>query len=392
MTIFTRDKCSLSWLIFGLCNKSYVDSTDFSSTPLAMVAHRLPLPVPAPLSPTALSELAQRAVGELLREGASQNTLASYRGALRYWCAWFALRYGGSMPWPLPTPVVLQFVVDHAERTTPQGLQVELPPAIDLRLVADGFKGRPGPLALSTLMHRIAVVSKVHQHKGLVNPCHTPDVRELLSRTRKAYAKRGAPTRKMAALTQDPMLAVLATCDDSLRGKRDRALLLFAWSTGGRRRSEVANATLQNLETCGAGEFIYHLGHSKTNQSAADRPEDNKPVAGMAGQALQDWLTSSGITSGALFRQIRKGGHVGNALSGAAVRTIVKERCTLAGLQARYSAHSLRSGFVTEAGRRNMPLTESKALSGHRSVASFLGYFRGSASLDSPIARLLDPT
>jgi hypothetical protein len=33
---------------------------------------------------------------------------------------------------------------------------------------------------------------------------------------------------------------MVATCTDGLLGLRDRALLLFAFSSGGRRRSEVA--------------------------------------------------------------------------------------------------------------------------------------------------------
>ena len=82
--------------------------------------------------------------------------------------------------------------------------------------------------------------------RAVPNPCHDAQVRELLSRTRKAYAKRGDLPRKKAALTKDPLQALLETCDDSLRGKRDRALLLFAWASGGRRRSEVASASLQS--------------------------------------------------------------------------------------------------------------------------------------------------
>jgi len=35
---------------------------------------------------------------------------------------------------------------------------------------------------------------------------------------------------------------MIATCDDSLQGIRDKAILLFGWSSGGRRRSEVASA------------------------------------------------------------------------------------------------------------------------------------------------------
>jgi hypothetical protein len=83
-------------------------------------------------------------------------------------------------------------------------------------------------LASTTLVHRIAGLSKAHQLRELKNPCHDPKVRELLSRTRKAHAKRGALPQKKDALTKDPMQAILATCDNSLRGTRDRALLLFA--------------------------------------------------------------------------------------------------------------------------------------------------------------------
>jgi hypothetical protein len=38
---------------------------------------------------------------------------------------------------------------------------------------------------------------------------------------------------------------------------------------------------------------------------------------------------------------------------------IVKRRAALAGLDGDFSAHSLRSGFMTEAGRQNVPLAEA---------------------------------
>ena len=188
------------------------------------------------LLPSTLSDLSRDAVSELMREGESQNTLASYHSALRYWTAWYGLRYGGAIQLPLPVACVLQFVVDHAQRMTARGLAHELPLDIDQALVAGGYKGKLGAMAHNTLVHRVAVMSKAHQLRQLSNPCQDAQVRELLSRTRKAYAKRGALPRKKAALTKDPLQALLATCDDSLRGKRDRALLLFAWASGGRRR------------------------------------------------------------------------------------------------------------------------------------------------------------
>ncbi|MBC7621164.1 MAG: site-specific integrase [Candidatus Saccharibacteria bacterium] len=342
------------------------------------------------LQPSELSDVTQRAVEDLLREGESQNTLASYRSALRYWAAWYGLRYGVMVELPVATACVLQFIVDHAERITPKGLVSELPSEIDQMLVQGGYKGKLGAMAHNTLVHRIAVLSKAHQLQQLKNPCHDPKVRELLSRTRKAYAKRGVRPQKKDALTKDPLQAILATCDDSLRGKRDRALLLFAWASGGRRRSEVTSADMQFLKRVNTTDFIYTLLHSKTNQSGVEQPENAKPVLGAAGMALHEWLQISRITTGAIFRRIRKGDHLGEALSPAAVRTIVKERCALAGIAGDFSAHSLRSGFVTEAGRQNVPLAETMGLTGHQSVATVLGYFRSESTLSSRAARLFE--
>lgn len=344
--------------------------------------------IPALLS-TELSDVTQRAVEDLLREGESQNTMVSYRSALRYWAAWYGMRYGHQIQLPVATPCVLQFIVDHAERTTPTGLLSELPVLIDQALVDAGYKAKLGAMAHNTLVHRIAVLSKAHQLRELKNPCHDSKVRELLSRTRKAYAKRGALPQKKEALTKDPLLAMLATCEDTLRGKRDRALLLFAWASGGRRRSEIAGVDMKYLKRISEG-FVYTLAYSKTNQSGADLPENDKPVLGAAAQALSEWLEASGIVEGRVFRQVRKGGHLGAALSPASVRDIVKQRCALAGIEGDFSAHSLRSGFVTEAGRQNVPLAETMAMTGHRSVATVLGYSRAGASLSNSAAQLLE--
>lgn len=345
-------------------------------------------PCPA-LTPDHASEATERAINELLREGESKNTLASYRSALRYWAAWFAVRYGVALQLPVPAAAVLQFIVDHAQRTSESGLVQELPAAIDQALIDAGYKAKGGPLALNTIVHRIAVLSKVHQLRSLKNPAADPRVKELLSMTRRAYAKRGAFARKKDALTRDPLEALLATCDESLAGKRDRALLLFGWSTGGRRRSEIADADMRCLKGCRDGEFSYELIHSKTNQSGQDRPENEKPVVGAAAEALHEWLEASGVKEGPIFRRIRRGGHLGEPLSAAAVRYIVKKRCALAGLCGDYSAHSLRSGFVTEACTQDVGLPEIMAMTGHSSTQSLFGYNRGGSTRRASALRML---
>lgn len=337
-----------------------------------------------------LSDSTLHALKELLREGEAANTVRSYQSAMRYWAGWHQFRLGQAIALPLPVDVVLQFIADHAQRSTPYGLRCELPPSIDAALVQSGCKAKLGAPSHNTLVHRVAVMSKAHQNRGIPNPCHDEKVRELLSRTRKAYAKRGERPQKKAAITKDVLQQLLATCDDSLRGLRDRALLLFAWSSGGRRRSEISSADMQYLRQIGPGEYLYELAFSKTNQSGADLPENTKPVLGAAGKALADWLAASGITEGAIFRRIRKGGHLGEPLQAPAVRAIVKERCALAGVDGDFSAHSLRSGFVTEAGKRNVPLAETMALTGHQSVATVLGYFRAESVIHNQAAHLMD--
>ncbi|WP_458765846.1 site-specific integrase [Cupriavidus basilensis] len=344
---------------------------------------------PAPLRPSELDPLGRQAAEALYREGESANTVASYRSALRYWAGWFALRYGQPIALPLQPAVIIQFVVDHATRTTPQGPVSELPPAIDAALVARGLKARTGPPALATLMHRLAVIAKAHRLENLDNPCADPAARELVARTRRAYAKRGERPARKAALTREPLFRLLETCDESLIGLRDRALLLFAWSSGGRRRSEVAGATVANLRRLAPGEFVYQLGWSKTNQTGADLPDNAKPVIGAAGAALEAWLAATGIGDGAIFRRVRRGGHVGEALSDAAVRKIVRQRCEAAGLEGDFSAHSLRSGFVTEAASRQVPMAEAMAMTGHTSVATLVRYFRAADARRSVAADLI---
>lgn len=146
-----------------------------------------------------LEPAAQQAVRELLREGESTNTRNSYQSAMRYWAAWHALRFERQMQLPLDVPCVLQFIIDHALRQTGAGLASEMPAHMDRALVEAGYKAREGPLSHNTLVHRMAVLSKAHQVHGLANPCQDGAVRELMSRTRKAYARRGEQPAKKDA-------------------------------------------------------------------------------------------------------------------------------------------------------------------------------------------------
>jgi integrase len=173
------------------------------------------------------------------------------------------------------------------------------------------------------------------------------------------------------------------------RGARSCPALLRL-ATGGRRRSEVAAATLAHLRALPEGGFVYHLDQGKTLQDgpqAGGSPD--KPLLGAAATALQAWLDAAKLTEGALFRRVW-GSRVGLALSDRAIALIIQRRAVLAGLDGDFGGHSLRSGFITEGARQWVALPALMAMTDHRSVASVIGYFQQGAAGRNPAARLLD--
>lgn len=254
--------------------------------------------LPAPPTPLTLSASSTDAVREVFAEAASANTTRSYATALRYWAGWYAGRYGRPIEMPLDPSCVIQFVVDHLARRSGESLVWELPPALDAALVTARLKQRPGALKLPTIVHRVAVLSSAHQLLKLANPCDTPEVRQLLAKARRAAHKRGERPNKKTAITATELRAMIATCADDLVGKRDRALLYFAFASGGRRRSETAGARLENLSEI-IGGYLYHLDVGKTLQDgvkAGGSPD--KPILGEAAQALTAWIVAANIRQG----------------------------------------------------------------------------------------------
>lgn len=344
----------------------------------------------ADLLPAELAAAAAAAVAQILSEAASANTTRSYASALRYWSGWHLARLGAAIALPVSEAAVIQFVVDHLGRGVRGQLQWELPPAIDAQLVAAGIKAKPGPLSLNTVTHRLAVLSSLHALKKATNPCEQPSVRHVLSRARRASVKRGERPHKKTAATRAELDALLATCDSSLQGLRDRALLCFGFASGGRRRSEIAQAHWADLTQVDADTYVYRLERSKSSPAgpAADSTPD-KPILGAAAHALTAWLKAAGHTDGALFRRLW-GKRVGGELSPEAVASIVQRRARLANLTGDFAGHSLRSGFVTEAGRRGIALPAVMAMTEHRSVGSVIGYFQSGTATANPAARLLE--
>jgi len=162
-------------------------------------------------------------------------------------------------------------------------------------------------------------------------------------------AKAGKRTRKAKAATLDVLDSMIATCDGSLTGLRDRALQALAFASGGRRRSELTALQVTDLEVLKGCDYLVTVNRSKTDQFGAGL---TVPCRGRCATYLREWIAGVGIKSGFLFRSINRHGQLGESFSAQSVALVVKDRAKLAGLNpAGFSGHSLRSGFVTQAGR-----------------------------------------
>ena len=323
-----------------------------------------------------------------MREGSSANTAASYRAAMRYWAAWFELRYGRRFALPLPETAVVQFVVDHARRQTEQGLTSEMPAALDQELVRLKVKGRLGPPGLNTVLQRVSVLSKAHDTLGLPNPCRAQGLRDLLARTRRAHARRGAAPAQAGPDARAAAGAVGYLRRFAARTARPGATAVRL----GQRRSaplEVVRATIENTPR---GRTVFFICCATPRPTRRAPPEPRTPSRSWErrrGPCRPGWMPAASRKARCSAR-IRRGDVLGEPLAAAAVRDIVRQRCELAGLDESYSAHSLRSGFITEAGRQQVPLGDAMAMTGHASVATAMSYYRAGAAATLKAARLFD--
>jgi integrase len=117
------------------------------------------------------------------------------------------------------------------------------------------------------------------------------------------------------------------------------------------------------------------MARTKTEQEGSDRP---LPIAGLAAKAMEKWLLASGIHEGPLFRAVWDNGKVRReALNDQTVARIIKRRIALAGLdEEMFGGHSLRAGFLAEAGAMNISLSEAMSLSGHCDANTAAIYYR----------------
>ncbi|WP_145324339.1 MULTISPECIES: tyrosine-type recombinase/integrase [unclassified Rhizobium] len=335
----------------------------------------------------------------LVERGMGDNTLRALTSDLAYLEAWGMAATGKALPWPAPEALLLKFVAHHLwdpEKRTADpdhGMPAEV--ADNLR--HQGFLKASGPHAPDTVRRRLASWSTLTKWRGLNGAFASPALKSAIRLAVRAVPRQRR--RKSAkAVTGDVLAKLLATCaTDSLRDLRDRAILMVAFGSGGRRRSEIAGLRVEQFSVEAPIEvpdcsplpsLAIHLGRTKTSDGEQD---EVVYLTGRPVEALNAWLAAAKIEKGSVFRAIGRWGTVSRrALDPQSINAILKQRAEMAGLEREdFSAHGLRSGYLTEAANRGIPLPEAMEQSRHRSVQQASSYYNNAARRTGRAARLL---
>ncbi|MER8802283.1 site-specific integrase [Mesorhizobium sp. M0998] len=339
----------------------------------------------------------------LAKEGIGENSLRALASDLGYLEAWCQAATSSPLPWPASEALLIKFVAHHlwdfAKRETDPAHG--MPADVAATLKSQGLLRSDGPHAPNTVRRRLSSWSTLTKWRGLRGKFNAPGLQSAIKLAVRASARpRRRKSRK--AVTGDILAAVLKACaGDRLVDLRDRALLITAFASGGRRRSEMASLRIEQIieedpvpadPKAPDGDKLpcrsIRLGRTKTTQADSDA---FVLLVGRPVLALKDWLERAAITEGAVFRAVDRWGNLEKrALTPQAVNLILKRRIAEAGLDpTAFSAHGLRSGYLTETARRGIPLPEAMQQSQHRSVQQASNYYNDAERTLGRAARII---
>jgi len=320
--------------------------------------------IAAGLTEAVLTEQGRAALAEaaaLARNANAPATLRAYRSDWAHYAAWCAAM--GFVPVPAEPSVVGAYLASLTDK------------------------------APTTVRRRLAALGKMHRFNDLPwNPAHR-DIRGPLDGLLRAQ---GRPVAKAAPLTLDILRQLLATCDVSARGRRDRALLLFGFA-GALRRSELVALRVEDVAEA-AGGLKVRILRGKTDQAGQGaeiglprgRHAETCPV-----RAFHAWQAVAKRKAGPLFRRISTGDRIGDtALHPDAVQRILVRRFVMAGLSLtgfdRMSAHALRVGFISEAYAQGVRDEDIMRHTRHRDLRTMRGYVQRAGLVDESPLGMID--
>lgn len=313
-----------------------------ASAGISMHSAGLPAPLPGASAsmPAHLEQLADRARA-YVEAASSTNTRRAYASDWKHFAAW--CRRQNIAPLPPDPQVVGLYITACASGTAERGMKANTVSTIERRLSAiswncaqrGGQKLDRGDRAIATVM---AGIRNTH----------------------------ASPPRQKEAILPEDLIAMLETLDrGTLRGLRDRAMLLIGFA-GGLRRSEIVGLDLGRDETEDSSGWIEILdkgllvtlrGKTGWREVEVGRGSSDAtcPIV-----AVETWIKFARIARGPLFRRVTaKGKDVGpDRLNDREVARLVKKAALAAGVRGdlsegeralKFSGHSLRAGLASSA-------------------------------------------
>ncbi len=162
-------------------------------------------------------------------------------------------------------------------------------------------------------------------------------------------------------LTRDQAEALLsAPKPDTLKGKRDRAILALLIGCG-LRRSELTALTFEHIQQRdGRWVLVDLIGKGGRVRSV--------PMPSWAKAAVDAWANAAELTAGLIFRRVNRGGRVsGVSLSDKAIWQMLQVYGEVSGLPA-IAPHDLRRTFAKLAHRGRAALEQIQLSLGHTSI------------------------
>jgi len=301
---------------------------------------------PRPALPAQAIEMVERAKGYAAQARAA-NTIRAYAVDWRDFAAWCAAQ--GQQAMPASPATVGVYLADLAQRARP-----------------------------STISRRLVAITSAHRQAGHALDTRHPAIRDTLRGIRRQHGT--AQQGKAPAVVADIRLMV-ATIPDTLKGARDRALILLGFA-GAFRRSELVGLDAEDLQFTHDGLRVT-LRRSKTDQEGEGRlvgiPYGSTPATCPV-RSVMAWKDAAGLERGPLFRPMQGNGklYAGEfRLSDRSVALLVKALAKAAGLASdKYSGHSLRAGLATSAAAAGATERAIMGQTGHRSVITVRRYIR----------------
>lgn len=299
----------------------------------------LPQAVASPPLPQHLQDLTDRARG-YVEASSSSNTRKAYASDWKHFAAW-CRRSGLSPLHPHPQTVGL-YITACASGAADRGMKAN---------------------SVSTIERRLSSLSWNYAQRGLILDRKDRHIATVMAGIRNSHAR--PPVQKEAVLADD-IIAMIETLDrGTLRGMRDRAMLLIGYA-GGLRRSEIVGLDLKAdqtedgrgwIEILDQGMLLTLRGKTGWREVEVGRGSSDAtcPIA-----AVETWIKFAKLAHGPLFRRVTgRGKAVGSErLNDREVARLVKRTAMAAGVRGdlseierafRFSGHSLRAGLASSA-------------------------------------------